>query len=220
MKSSAAATCLVLFSLLATTILGQPGPAHPPEPQSSGCVVWADPPGAPAVALHGTYSQETFITSPACQAVIIAGNRGIYPNNNTQVPLDQPNGTYLRIKQAFDNMLYEAAIYGATYLDCAEVLVLVTDMVTFRPVVNLVQSEIWGLPTPEKIAVYPPRTIVQVTALDGLTCLYAPSNYTQGVPGPGGQASCPGGFPVGDIMEVKGTFYVKPDATKKRVNIN
>jgi enamine deaminase RidA (YjgF/YER057c/UK114 family) len=49
---------------------------------------------------------------------------------------------------------------GAGLPDCVRLTVFVTDMNRLRPIVNKVQEELWnGGP-------YPPRTIVEVTALN------------------------------------------------------
>jgi len=70
-----------------------------------------------------------------------------------------------------------AASEGAKLSDCVRLTVFVTDMNRVRPIVNKVQEELWpGGP-------YPPRTIVQVAALN-----------------------------QDDIFEVEGTFYAPKTA--------
>jgi 2-iminobutanoate/2-iminopropanoate deaminase len=87
--------------------------------------------------------------------VFIAGMRGIDPASNALV-----DGEEARIRQAFMNMKTIAAAEGAGLADCVRLVVYVTDMTRLRPLVNKVQEALWaGLP-------YPPRTILQVSALN------------------------------------------------------
>ena len=87
--------------------------------------------------------------------VFVAGMRGINPANNSLV-----EGEEARIRQAFANMRLIAESEGAGLPDCVRLTVFVTDMNRLRPIVNKVQEELWnGGP-------YPPRTIVEVTALN------------------------------------------------------
>ena len=87
--------------------------------------------------------------------VYIAGMRGIDPKTNTLVPGDEA-----RIRQGFLNMQMIAQSEGASLRDCVRIVVYVTDMVRFRPLVNKVQEELWGK------GPYPPRTIVEVHRLN------------------------------------------------------
>ena len=99
--------------------------------------------------------------------VFVAGMRGIDPATNTIVGSDED-----RVRRGFTNMKTIAESEGANLSDCVRLTVFVTDMSRLRPVVNKVQEELWrGGP-------YPPRTIVQVAALN-----------------------------QDDIFEVEGTFY-------------
>jgi 2-iminobutanoate/2-iminopropanoate deaminase len=88
--------------------------------------------------------------------VFIAGMRGIDPKTNLQVAGDEP-----RIRQAFANMKLIAESEGATLRDAARIVVYVTDMYRFRPIVNKIQEEFWGK------GPYPPRTIIEVHRLNG-----------------------------------------------------
>jgi enamine deaminase RidA (YjgF/YER057c/UK114 family) len=99
--------------------------------------------------------------------VFVAGMRGIDPNTNTLVEGDEA-----RVRQAFTNMktIIEAA--GGTLRDTVRLVVYVTDMNRHRPLVNRIQEEFWSGGS------YPPRTIVEVRALN-----------------------------QDDIVEVEGTFY-------------
>ena len=87
--------------------------------------------------------------------VYIAGMRGIDPKTNTLVPGDEA-----RIRQGFLNMQTIAQSEGASPRDCVRIVVYVTDMIRFRPLVNKVQEEFWGK------GPYPPRTIVEVRRLN------------------------------------------------------
>ena len=87
--------------------------------------------------------------------VFVAGMRGIDPTTNTLVAGDEA-----RIRQAFLNMKLIAASEGATLRDAVRLVVYVTDMARYRPLVNKVQEELWGE------GPYPPRTIVEVAQLN------------------------------------------------------
>jgi len=87
--------------------------------------------------------------------VFIAGMRGIDPATNNLVAGDEA-----RIKQAFLNMKLIAESEGATLKDAVRIVVYVTDMFRFRPLVNKVQEELWGQ------GPYPPRTIIEVHRLN------------------------------------------------------
>ena len=84
------------------------------------------------------------------------GSRGIFPANNTLAPL-----TYPRILQAFLNMQSLAVSAGANLTDCTRLVVYVSDIFRYRPVVNQVQMALWGAEGP-----FPPRTIVEVQRLN------------------------------------------------------
>ncbi len=88
--------------------------------------------------------------------VYIAGMRGIDPKTDLQVVGDEP-----RIRQAFANMKLIAESEGATLRDAVRLVVYVTDMYRFRPIVNKIQEEFWGK------GPYPPRTIIEVQRLNG-----------------------------------------------------
>jgi enamine deaminase RidA (YjgF/YER057c/UK114 family) len=87
--------------------------------------------------------------------VFVAGMRGIDPATNKLVEGDEA-----RIRQAFLNMrtIIEAA--GGSLRDAVRLVVYVTDMDRYRPLVNKIQEEFWGGPP------YPPRTIVEVSRLN------------------------------------------------------
>jgi len=80
--------------------------------------------------------------------------RGIDPKSNTLVAGDEA-----RIRQGFRNMQLIAESEGASLRDCVRIVVYVTDMFRFRPLVNKVQEELWGQ------GPYPPRTMFEVQRL-------------------------------------------------------
>jgi 2-iminobutanoate/2-iminopropanoate deaminase len=87
--------------------------------------------------------------------VFVAGMRGIDPATNALVQGDEA-----RVLQAFKNMQLIAASEGASLRDAVRLVVYVTDMFRYRPIVNKVQEQLWGAPP------YPPRTIVEVQRLN------------------------------------------------------
>ena len=87
--------------------------------------------------------------------IYVAGMRGIDPKSNTLVQGDEA-----RIRQGFLNMKRIAQSEGATLRDAVRIVVYVTDMARFRPLVNKVQEELWSE------GPYPPRTIVEVQRLN------------------------------------------------------
>ena len=108
---------------------------------------------APAGAIKptGTWNLGT----RAGDYIYIAGMRGIDPKTDTLVEGDEA-----RIRQAFLNMKLIAESEGATLRDAVRLVVYTTDMFRYRPLVNKVQSELWGE------GPYPPRTIVEVFRLN------------------------------------------------------
>ena len=87
--------------------------------------------------------------------VYIAGMRGIDPKTNQLVQGDEA-----RIMQGFMNMKLIAESEGASLRDAVRIVVYVTDMFRFRPLVNKVQEQLWGA------GPYPPRTIIEVHRLN------------------------------------------------------
>ena len=87
--------------------------------------------------------------------VFVAGMRGIDPATNKLVEGDEA-----RIRQAFLNMKTVAAAAGGGLRDAVRLVVYVTDMDRYRPLVNKIQEEFWGG------GPYPPRTIVEVSRLN------------------------------------------------------
>jgi 2-iminobutanoate/2-iminopropanoate deaminase len=104
-----------------------------------------------AIKTTGTWALGT----RAGDFVYVAGMRGIDPKTNTLV-----QGEEARIRQGFLNMQMIAESEGANLRDCVRIVVYVTDMFRFRPLVNKVQEELWGK------GPYPPRTIVEVHRLN------------------------------------------------------
>ena len=135
------------FVVAAFLIAGISGaPAQSPSP---GGVKTLAPEGA--IKPTGTWNLGT----RAGDFVFVAGMRGIDPKTNALV-----QGEEARIHQAFLNMKLIAESEGASLADCVRIVVYVTDMFRFRPLVNKVQEELWGKPP------YPPRTIVEVHRLN------------------------------------------------------
>jgi 2-iminobutanoate/2-iminopropanoate deaminase len=87
--------------------------------------------------------------------VFVAGMRGIDPVTNKLI-----DGDEARIRQAFLNMQTIVAAAGGGLRDAVRLVVYVTDMDRYRPLVNKIQEEIWGAPP------YPPRTILEVSRLN------------------------------------------------------
>ena len=104
-----------------------------------------------AIKTTGTWD----VGTRAGDFIYIAGMRGIDPQTNALVA-----GEEARIRQGFMNMKLIAESEGATLRDCVRIVVYVTDMFRFRPLVNKVQEELWGK------GPYPPRTIVEVHRLN------------------------------------------------------
>ncbi len=107
------------------------------------------PPGA--IKPTGTWNLGT----RAGDFVFVAGMRGIDPATNTLVKGDQE-----RVMQAFRNMELIAKSEGATLRDAVRIVVYVTDMYRYRPLVNKAQEQLWGA------GPYPPRTIIEVDRLN------------------------------------------------------
>ncbi len=107
------------------------------------------PPGA--IKPTGTWG----LAARAGDFIFIAGMRGIDPTTDTLVTGDEA-----RVRQAFLNMKLIAEWEGASLKDTVRLVVYVTDMFRFRPIVNKVQAELWGA------GPYPPRTIVEVHRLN------------------------------------------------------
>jgi len=104
-----------------------------------------------AIKTTGTWALGT----RAGDFVYVAGMRGIDPKTNTLVQGDEA-----RIRQGFLNMKMIAESEGASLRDAVRIVVYVTDMFRFRPLVNKVQEELWGR------GPYPPRTILEIHRLN------------------------------------------------------
>ena len=87
--------------------------------------------------------------------VYVAGMRGIDPEDNTLAEGDEE-----RVRQGFMNMKQIAREGGAELTDATRLVVYVTDMFRYRPIVNRIQEELWG------DGPYPPRTIVEINRLN------------------------------------------------------
>jgi 2-iminobutanoate/2-iminopropanoate deaminase len=87
--------------------------------------------------------------------VFVAGMRGIDPATNKLVDGEEP-----RVRQAFRNMQTIVEAAGGTLRNTVRLVVYVTDMNRYRPLVNTIQKELWDEGR------YPPRTIVEVSRLN------------------------------------------------------
>lgn len=87
--------------------------------------------------------------------VFVAGMRGIDPTTNALVEGEEP-----RVRQVFLNMQTVVRAAGGALRDAVRLVVYVTDMGRYRPIVNKIQEEFWGS------GPYPPRTIVEVSRLN------------------------------------------------------
>jgi 2-iminobutanoate/2-iminopropanoate deaminase len=108
---------------------------------------------SPAGAIRSTGTWN--LATRAGDFIFVAGMRGIDPHTDTLV-----SGDEARIRQAFLNMRLIAESESASLRDAVRLVVFVTDMFRFRPIVNKVQEELWGG------APYPPRTIIEVHRLN------------------------------------------------------
>ena len=145
MKRSAH-TCLSTLALL-IGFLGASGVRA--QALSPNGVKTLNPPGA--IKSTGTWNLGT----RAGDFVFVAGMRGIDPATNALVQGDEA-----RVLQAFKNMKLIAESEGASLRDSVRLVVYVTDMFRFRPIVNKVQEQLWGA------GPYPPRTIIEVHRLN------------------------------------------------------
>ncbi len=140
---------LVAVGLFGLVVSAPTTGAAETRPVSPNGVITLSPEGA--ILPTGTWNLGT----RAGDFVYVAGMRGINPATNTLVP-DAKD----RIRQAFLNMQLIAESEGATLQDAVRIVVYVTDMFRYRPLVNEVQEELWGA------GPYPPRTIIEVDRLN------------------------------------------------------
>jgi 2-iminobutanoate/2-iminopropanoate deaminase len=141
---------LVIAVTTASTISSASAQKPPPATINPPATVKTLAP-AGAIKPTGTWNLGT----RAGDFIYIAGMRGIDPRTDTLVEGDEA-----RVRQAFLNMKLIAESEGASLRDAVRLVVYVTDMFRFRPLVNKVQSELWGQ------GPYPPRTIVEVFRLN------------------------------------------------------
>jgi 2-iminobutanoate/2-iminopropanoate deaminase len=135
--------------LIIALVWTHPIVAAEPLPLSPSGVKTLAPEGA--IKPTGTWS----VGTRAGDFVYVAGMRGIDPKTNQLVQGAEP-----RIRQAFANMKLIAESEGATLRDAARIVVYVSDMYRYRPIVNKIQEEFWGQ------GPYPPRTIIEVHRLN------------------------------------------------------
>jgi enamine deaminase RidA (YjgF/YER057c/UK114 family) len=137
------------FAFAAIGVLAMTAAPSAAEELSPNGVKTLSPAGA--IKPTGTWS----VGTRAGDFVFVAGMRGIDPKTDTLVQGDEA-----RVRQAFLNMKLIAESEGASLRDAVRLVVFVTDMFRFRPIVNKVQAELWGQ------GPYPPRTIVEVHRLN------------------------------------------------------
>ena len=142
-------TRIAELSILGVLIMIAPVVAQQLFPISPAGVKTLAPAGA--IKPTGTWNLGT----RAGDFVFVAGMRGIDPATNTLVQGDEA-----RVLQAFLNMKLIAESEGATLRDSVRIVVYVTDMFRFRPLVNKAQAKLWG------DGPYPPRTIIEVNRLN------------------------------------------------------
>ncbi len=135
-----------LFALLAG-LMGASGVSA--QALSPNGVKTLNPPGA--IKSTGTWALGT----RAGDFVFVAGMRGIDPATNTLVQGDEA-----RVMQAFKNMQMIAQSEGASLRDSVRLVVYVSDMFRYRPIVNKVQEQLWGA------GPYPPRSIIEVQRMN------------------------------------------------------
>jgi 2-iminobutanoate/2-iminopropanoate deaminase len=141
---------LSISTLLVVTLMsGGASFAQQPFPLSPNGVKTLAPDGA--IKSTGTWNLGT----RARDFVFVGGMRGIDPKTNTLVQGDEA-----RVLQGFLNMKLIAESEGASLRDAVRIVVYVTDMFRFRPLVNKAQEQLWGS------GPYPPRTIIEVHRLN------------------------------------------------------
>ena len=140
---------LATWSVLAVGLVISPLVAQQASETSPAGVKTLAPDGA--IKPTGTWNLGT----RAGDFVFVAGMRGIDPKTNSLVQGDEA-----RVLQAFQNMKLIAESEGATLRDSVRIVVYVTDMFRYRPLVNKAQEQLWGK------GPYPPRTIVEVHRLN------------------------------------------------------
>ena len=140
---------LIAIMSLVVVLACRPSHAQQPLPPSPNGVKTLAPDGA--IKSTGTWN----LGARAGDFVFVAGMRGIDPKTNSLV-----QGEEARIMQGFLNMKLIAESEGATLRDAVRIVVYVTDMFRFRPLVNKAQEQLWGA------GPYPPRTIIEVHRLN------------------------------------------------------
>jgi 2-iminobutanoate/2-iminopropanoate deaminase len=118
------------------------------ESSSPNGVKTLAPPGA--IKVQGTWS----LGARAGDFIFVAGMQGVDPATNKLVHDPQE-----RITRAFLNIKLIAESEGASLHDCVRLIVYVSDLRRFAPMVDIAQAELWGKPP------YPPRTMFEVKRL-------------------------------------------------------
>eukprot|EP01098_Paradermamoeba_levis_P014348 TRINITY_DN6817_c0_g1_i1.p1 TRINITY_DN6817_c0_g1~~TRINITY_DN6817_c0_g1_i1.p1 ORF type:complete len:229 (-),score=64.78 TRINITY_DN6817_c0_g1_i1:84-719(-) len=195
---------VLLLSLAVSAQVGNEG---------SKCIGYVNPPPPGMFPPTGTWSIASFIKSSDCVPIHVAGMRGINAANNTQISLNQADGLTQVIRGAFLNMLTNAANLGASKYDAAEILVFARKMPEVRTIVNTIQTELWGAFS-QNNPVHPPRTIIAEVTFNGAVKEVSPGVWVDAAGAPANATL------VGDVVEVKGTFYVSKATLKKALKDN
>lgn len=204
---------VLIFSLCIVACLAQVS-----LKRGNGCVRWINPTaGVVLSAPTGPFSQGAYVDTH-CDMLDLAGNRGLFVNGsqsylggNLTDPVARREAKKNMVRQTFNNMLANANFSGAGKWDISNLVVMCWDLAECRPIVNEVEIEIWG-PANVTFPNHPPRTIVGDISFNGLYCVdgndgddlynFESSNS--------GQALCSNGkFGVGDLLEIKGRFWVR-----------
>ena len=118
------------------------------------------PPGA--IKPTGTWG----LATRAGDFIFVAGMRGIDPRTDTLVAGDEA-----RVRQAFLNMKLIAESEGVTLKDAVRLVVFVTDMFRYRPLINMVQAELLIHIDNPNVATANPSTIrLGLTPTSATTC--------------------------------------------------
>jgi enamine deaminase RidA (YjgF/YER057c/UK114 family) len=104
----------------------------------------------------------------------VAGMRGVHPSNSSLVAYGEP-----RVRQAYQNMADLVRFAGGEITSCLRLVVYVTDMYRWRPVVNQITEEFWG----DEKGRYCPRSIVEVQRLNDDDIVEVEGTFWLGQPG-------------------------------------
>ncbi|KAF2171873.1 hypothetical protein M409DRAFT_18105 [Zasmidium cellare ATCC 36951] len=172
----AAATALMLYTFAAASAGQTPSSTKPQHHEDALQANYTSPLGVQYINPSESYD----VTGPysllsiAGPTLYIAGVRGIHPSNSTLAETG-----YSRIRLAYENMASLARSAGSDLDSCVRLVVYVSDMYRYRPIVNQVQQELWAELNSTGKLQFPPRTIIESQRLND-----------------------------DDIVEVEGTFWL------------